>query len=332
MIRHLCKHDRNEIAILLQKRYSLRDIAKALNRSVSTISEEIKNNSTRGEYDSEKAQFKAYFRRHQASFRGKKIVANSNLRSFVDEALSDGQSPEAIAGRLKFQEKHLPYVSKDTIYRYQKSPYGKLLGIRIKTKSKLKESRKITKLKDRVFLENRPKIIEKRGRVGDLEADFIVSGKDGKGVVLTAVCRKTRVAFLEKIDEVTVDNVHLTFLKIKKRFPEIETLTLDNDILFKMHKTLEAILQTPIYFCHPYHSWEKGSIENVNMEIRKYIPKGSNLSQYSYEYIRAVERRLNDRFMQCLKYKTPQEKLNESRKNKKTAQKAVDVEKIKCSV
>lgn len=259
-------------------------------------------------------------------------MANSSLRSFVDGALADGQSPEAIAGRLKFQEKHLPYVSKDTIYRYQKSPYGKLLGIRFKTRLKSRKSRRVTKLKDRVFLENRPKIIEKRGRVGDLEADFIVSGKDGQGVILTAVCRKTRVAFLEKVDEVTIDNVHLAFLKIKTRFPEMKTLTLDNDILFKMHLTLETILQAPIYFCHPYHSWEKGSIENVNMEIRKYLPKSSNLSQYSLEYIRAVERRLNDRFMQCLKYKTPQEKLNESRKNKKTAQRAVVIEKVKCSV
>ena len=97
----------------------------------------------------------------------------------------------------------------------------------------------------------------------------------------------------------------------------MKTLTLDNDILFKMHQTLGKLLNVKIYFCHPYHSWEKGSIENVNMEIRKFIPKGSDLSQYDQEYIQAVEDYVNERFMKCLKYATPEEKLNEYRKNKK---------------
>lgn len=259
----------------------------------------------------------------QASFRGKKIIAHNKLREFVDGALSDGQSPEAIAGRLKYQEKHLPYVSKDTIYRYLKSPYGKLIGIKWKKKVKPKKSRKVSKLKDRVFIDKRPKVIEKRERVGDMEADFIVSGKSGKGVLLTVVCRKLRVAFLELITEVSIDEVHNAFMRIKKRFPEMRTFTLDNDILFKMHKTLEKLLELNIYFCHPYHSWEKGSIENVNKEIRKFIPKGSNLSKYDLEFIETLEKHLNQRFMKCLKYKTPEEKLNAYRRNKKTANKAV---------
>jgi IS30 family transposase len=239
------------------------------------------------------------------------------LREFVDGALSDGQSPEAISGRLKYQEKHLSYVSKDTIYRYLKSPYGKLIGIKWKKRIKPKRSKKVSKLKDRVFIDQRPKIIEKRGRVGDLEADFIVSGKSGKGILLTAVCRKLRTTFLELISDVSIDEVHRAFIRIKQRLPEMRTLTLDNDILFKMHKALEKLLAVKIYFCHPYHSWEKGSIENVNKEIRKFIPKGSNLSNYDKEFIQLIENHLNQRFMKCLEYKTPQEILNEYRKNKK---------------
>lgn len=235
----------------------------------------------------------------------------------MDGALNDGQSAEAIAGRLKHQEKHLPYVSKDTVYRYLKSPYGKLIGIKWKKKIKPKKSRKVTKLKDRVFIDKRPKIIEKRIRIGDLEADFIISGKSGKGVLLVAVCRKLRVAFLELILDVSIDETHSAFKRIKKRFSEMKTLTLDNDILFKMHKALEKLLDVKIYFCHPYHSWEKGGVENANMEIRKFIPKGSDLSKYDEEFIQSVEEHLNGRFMKCLKYKTPKEKLNESRKNKK---------------
>ena len=250
----------------------------------------------------------------------------------MDGSLSDGQSPQAISGRIKYWEKHLPYVSKDTVYRYLKSPYGKLIGIKWKKKIRPKKSRKVTKLKDRVFIDKRPKIIEKRGRVGDMEGDFIVSGRDGKGVLLTTVCRKIRTTFVELIKEVTIDEVHKGFVRIKKRFPEMKTLTLDNDILFKMHKTLEKLLNVKIYFCHPYHSWEKGSIENSNMEIRKFIPKGSDLSRYSKSFIQSVEDHLNERFMECLKYATPEEKLIEHRKNKKTACEAVKVKKVKCSI
>ena len=242
----------------------------------------------------------------------------------MDGALSDGQSAEAIAGRIKYREKYLPYASKDTIYRYLKSPYGQLIGIKWKKKIRPKKSRKAAKLEDRVFIDKRPKIIGKRTRVGDLEADFIVSGRGGKGVLLVAICRGLRVVFLELILDVSVDEVHSAFGRIKKKFPEMRTLTLDNDILFRMHKALEKLLNVKIYFCHPYHSWEKGGVENVNMEVRKFIPKGSDLSEYDKEFIHAVEEHLNGRFMKCLKFATPEEKLNEFRKTKKTAREAAE--------
>lgn len=237
----------------------------------------------------------------------------------MDGALSDGQSPQAIAGRLKYQEKWLPSVSKDTVYRYLKSPYGKLIGIRWKKKIRPKKSRKTSQLKDRVFIDKRPKIIERRERVGDVEADFIVSGRSGKGVILTAVDRRMRVTFMELIVDVSIDTVHNGFARIKARFPEMKTLTLDNDILFRMHKTLEKLLDVKIYFCHPYHSWEKGGVENANMEIRKFIPKSSDISQYDKQFIQSIEDHLNERFMKCLMYATPEERLHAYRRNKKTA-------------
>lgn len=288
-----------------------------MDRAISSVSDEIRINSVNEKYDPKKAQHKAYVRRMQASFKGKKIATNKELRKFVDGALNDGQSPEAIAGRIKYQDRHLPLVSKDTIYKYLKSPYGKIIGIKWKKKLRLQKLRKVSKLKDRVFIDKRPKIIEKRGRVGDMEADFIVSGKTGKGILLTVVCRKLRVVFLELILDASIDKVHASFAKLKAKFPEMKTITMDNDILLKMHKALEKLLGVKIYFCHPYHSWEKGSIENVNKVIRKYIPKGSNLSKYNYEFIQSLEKHLNGRYMECLNYKTPEEKLIEY---KKTAQ------------
>lgn len=306
--------DRYEIKILLDKSYSYRNIATALGRSVSTISDEINRNSVKGVYDPQKAQHKMKVRRSKASYRGKKIVSNNKLKKFVESKLLDGHSAEEIAGRIKYREKKLPNISKDIIYKYLGSPYGKAIGLKLKKKKYRKKRKKIKELTDRTFIDKRPKIIDKRTRIGDVEADFIVSGKSGKGILLTVICRKIRVAFLEIIYDVSIDEVHNAFEKIKKRFPEMKTVTIDNDILFRMHKTLEKLLNVKIYFCHPYHSWEKGSIENLNKFIRKYIPKGSDLSKYDPDEISAVENRCNERFMKCLKYATPNERLKQHRK------------------
>lgn len=294
----------------------MRKIGYALNRSVSAISKEIKINKVNGIYDSHKAQHKSYVRRHNASFRGQKIVTHPKLRSFIESNLLDEQSPEGISGRLKYQEKSLPYVSKDVIYQFLRSPYGKIIGLKLKKKKRPKGRKKATELKNRTFIDKRPKIIDNRARIGDMEADFIVSGRSGKGLILTAICRKIRVAFLEIIYDVSIDEVHASFLKIQKRFPEIKSITADNDILFRMHKTLEKLLNLKIYFCHPFHSWEKGTVENLNKQIRKYIPKGSDLSKYDEEFISLIEEKCNGRFMEILKYKTPKEKLLEHRKRK----------------
>lgn len=243
---------------------------------------------------------------------------NKELREFIEQNLPDGQSPEAIAGRIKYQEKHLPKVSKDTIYRFLRSPYGKTIGLKLKKQKRPKKRRcKVTQLKDRVFINKRPKIIDQRGRVGDLEGDFIISGRGGKGVLLAAVDRKLRTSFLELIYQVTIDEIHRAFRRIKKRFSEMKTLTLDNDLLFQMHRTLEKLLGIKIYFCHPYHSWEKGSVENRNKIIRKLIPKSSDLSQYDRNEIKVIENYLNDRYLKCLKYATPGEKLKIYRLRKK---------------
>ena len=243
------------------------------------------------------------------------------LREFVEQNLLDGQSPDAIAGRIKYHEKHLPHVSKDTIYRYLRSPYGKVIGLQLTKKKYRKKRPKVTQLEDRVFIDKRPQVIEKRVRVGDIELDFIVSGRGGNGVLMVAVDRKIRVVFMELILQVTVDNVHAACQRIKRRFPELKSLTLDNDILFQMHKTLQTLLNVPIYFCHPYHSWEKGSVENKNKMIRQFIPKGNNLSQYDKDEIKAIEDYLNDRYLKCLKYATPKEKLILHRTRKQNTKK-----------
>ena len=241
------------------------------------------------------------------------------MQEFVEKSLYNDQSPPNISGRIKKHEKHLPSVSKDSIYRYIKSVYGRRIEAH-RRKQKTRRCRrraKSKKLQDRTFIDKRPEYINKRRRIGDAEADFLLSGKTGKGIILNITDRKSRAPFLEQIIVVTIPNVHRAFLKIKKRFPELKTITTDNDLLLQCHKELEKLLEIKIYFCHPYHSWEKGTVENSNGYVRKDIPKGSDISRYSKRFIEKIERKLQARFMDCLNHLTPYEVLKNHRKQKK---------------
>ena len=314
----MSKTERHEIATLRRKKYSLRDIAKTLKRAVSTVSDELKRNRTRGRYDATKATHKASVRRRSSKYQAMKIIEHPKLRAFVEASLYDGQSPGNIAGRICRREKQLPSIGKDAIYGFIGSVYGrKIEHFRNRRKGRKKgRGRKVTKLENRVFIDQRPKAINDRKRLGDVEADFIVSGKSGKGILLTLADRKTRVSFIEQILDVSILNVERAFQKIKKRFPELKTITTDNDILFRHHQRLEQLLGVKIYFCNPYHSWEKGTIENTNKQIRKDIPKGSDISKYPKRFIRAIEERLNRRFMEVTDHETPAEALGRLRKRK----------------
>lgn len=276
-------------------------------------------NSVNNKYDTRKANHKAYVRRRYAKYQGMKIVQNKTLQEFIEDKLYDDQSPPNIAGRIKKHEKYLPSISKDSIYRYIDSVYGRKIEIHRKKKRARTHKRraKNEKLIDRTFINERPDSINKRQDIGDTEADFIVSGRSGQGIILNITDRKSRAPFLEQIIIVTIPNVHKAFLKIKKRFPELKTITTDNDLLMKHHKELEKLLNVKIYFCHPYHSWEKGTVENTNGYIRRNIPKGSDISKYSKQFIKSIENKLQRRYMDCLNHLTPYEVLNNYRQQKK---------------
>lgn len=237
----------------------------------------------------------------------------------MEEKLYDDQSPENIAKRIKKHEKQLPDVSKNCIYRYIKSVYGRWVEYHRSKRKKRRWSRRRRskkKLTDRKFIDERPEIVGKRRRIGDAEADFLVSGKTGKGVILNISDRKSRTPFLEQILNPTLDNVSHAFLRIKKRFPELKTITTDNDLLLRHHKELEKLLNVAIYFCHPYSSWEKGTVENINGQIRKDIPKSSDISKYPKQFIRKIENKLQRKIYACLDHLTPSEVLIKSRKQK----------------
>jgi len=278
-----------------------------MGRAASSVYDEWKRNRVRGAYDPAKAHHKAYVRRKYAKYQGMKIVAHDALRRFVRDALMDDQSPEAIAGHTKKHRKDLPSISKESIYRFITSVYGRRIeNYRFHKRTRRRGTRtNVAALPNRTFIDKRPSIINTRGRVGDVEFDFIVSGKSGKGMLLVVVDRKLRTVFLERIIRITIPNFEQAFLRIKSRFPEMRTGTTDNDILLRHHERLGTLLGIRIFFCHPYHSWEKGTVENANKAIRKDIPKRSDISRYSRRFIANLESKLNRRFMDCLNHRTP---------------------------
>jgi len=313
---HIKKAERLEISILLRKKYSLRDIAKVLGRSVSSISEEIKNNSNKRVYDPNKANHKAYVKRHNSKYQGMKVAKDTQLRNYVEEKLQQDWSPEEISGRIKEIDTHIKDVSYRGIYKFIDSAYGDLSGLKYHLRHKGRKSNKkrvkVTQLEDRVFIDRRPKIINRRLKYGDWEGDFIVSGKQGKGALIVLSERKARYTVIRKImtrnPQIVNEHIH----EMTGGLVDFNSLTLDNDISFAKHLEMSELIGAPIYFCHPYHSWEKGSVENVNKLIRQYIPKGSDISRYDNDEIQEIEKALNNRPRKCLNYKTPLEVMLEN--------------------
>jgi len=318
---HITGTERKEIKFYLDKKHSRRKISGILGRSPNSISREIKKNSINGVYDPDKADNKAKNKRRNSKYQGMKIVSDKNLWNYIEEKLRKHWSPENISGRIKEKDKYIKYISAKGIYKFIYSNYGGGLTrfLHYKGKERKSNNNKKDKLKDRVFIDERPKIIDNRRRFGDWEGDFIVSGKNGQGVILTLYERKSKYCILKKFPIQNIKEIHQYIYETAGGIV-MRSLTLDNDIVFKKHKILSELLGRPIYFCHPYHSWEKGGVENINKLVRRFIPKSSDISKYSDEYIEIVQNTLNNKPRECLKYKTPLEVMTENNqfiKNKK---------------
>lgn len=279
------------------------------------------NNKTRKGrlYDGPYAEHVARVRRRYRHVRSNSIASHSELQKTVGDYLLDDQSPEHIAERIRRYHKHIPSVSGVTIRTYIKSVYGRRVEAhRNKVYKKKRGKRKIPKeITDRRMIDKRPRYIKERKRIGDSEGDFIVSGKGGLGILFVCADRRSRAPFLERILPVSIRAVENAVRRIKKRFPELKTMTFDNDLLFIHHKRLEKKFSVKIYFCHKHSPWEKPLVENRNKIIRRYIPKGSDLSRYTRKFIHKLEDSLQRQIMKCLDYRTPKEVLEKHRKRKK---------------
>lgn len=284
------------------------------------ISQELANNTRKGRrYDATYAQHKSQVNRKYRHTRSNTIALHKELQKTVEGYLMDDQSPEHTSKRIELYRKDLPYVSGVTIRVYVKSVHGRRIEAhRNKVYKKRRKRRVISaKITDKRMIDKRPKYIKDRKRIGDGEGDFIVSGKGGSGYLFVCADRKSRAPFLEKVFPVSIKTVENAVGRIQKRFPELKTLTFDNDLLFIHHKKMEKKFGIKIYFCHKYSPWEKGFVENRNKIIRRYIPKGTDLSRYTRTFIQKLEEKLQRQIMKCLVYRTPKEILERHREQKK---------------
>ncbi len=290
-----------------EEKRSVKKIAKILKRSKSSISEELRR--VKGRYSAQKAERHKYLKQYHKTKDWKKIVSNPKIEEYISLHIKEDWSPEEISGRIKNIDTHVPSVSTKSIYSYIYSIYGRKLEsyLRYGKQKRGGGASTVSGIEDRTFIDQRPKRVLSRRIFGDWEADFICSGKDGKGYLLVFVERKTRRIIIRKINTKDVQTVYALFQEILGELYVAATLTVDNDIVFRRHKELSDMMGIPVYFTHPYHSWEKGTVENMNKWIRQYVKKGSDISSYTDEYIRFVEERLNDRPRKCLGWKTPKE-------------------------
>lgn len=307
---HFCLYERQRIQRYLRKQKALQFIADKLERSKSNTWYEIKTNSTNGYYDAQKAHHKAYVARKYSKIQNLKVANDIELREYVETQIKDDQSPAAISGRIKNVETHLQKVSTKAIYKFVYSVYGRqieqhLYQNAVRRKGGPKRGTSIT-IDGRVSIEQRPESVFSREEFGHYEADFIVSCKDGKGVLLVIVERKTRYPFLMYLEKRDTLTVNLAIEKLLHGLA-VKSLTIDNDISFQKHEALSELLDAVVYFCHSFASHEKGTVENRNKAIRRYVKKKSDLSEYPLSHFDMVQEKLRTRFMECLGFKTPKE-------------------------
>lgn len=295
---------RCEIFAYLQANFRIKEIAERLNVHKSTIYRELSRNKGKRKYSPKLAQELATLRKERSP--GNRAITDWVKRRCLKELTENQWSPEQISGRLKLEGIS---VSHETIYkmiRDDKENGGTLyLNCRHHLKKRRRPVGNSIPIKDRVCIEERPPEVDGR-RFGDFELDTIV-GKNGQGTILTIVEKSTNYTLVAKLPK-GKNAKGLAKVVVKLLLPfknKIRTITTDNGTEFAEHKYISKMLDTTVYFAHPYCSWEKGCIENQNKLIRQYIPKQADFALVDDTLIRSTQYKLNHRPREKLNFFTP---------------------------
>ena len=313
MYTHLADEEKEFIRVSLYWGRSIRQIAKSLNRSPSTIIREVrKHTNSIGIYTPSVA-----FRRPRLRKRRKRKTDIPPVRQYLIENLKKKYSPQIIASRIF---KDIGYfVNKDTIYKfvYQTMPeLTAYLPRKHKWKMRMKylqNKRKKNLIPNRTDIDFRSQKANERKEFGHFEADCIVSRKGSKSALLVVVDRKTRLTKIRKLTRKTSSQAssQIIFALSEYNISHLYSITYDNGCEFSEHENVNKLLRIRSYFCKPYHSWEKGTVENINGLIRWFFPKKTDFDTITKEEIKYVENWINNRPMRVLGYKSPLEAYSE---------------------
>jgi IS30 family transposase len=158
---------------------------------------------------------------------------------------------------------------------------------------------------DRISIDERPRVVDQRCRLGDWELDTLI-GKGDQQAIVSLTERRSRYTLIGKVKRKTAQRVSQTIIRLLSRLTDqVLTLTSDNGKEFAGHKEIAHALNADFYFAHPYAPWERGLNENTNGLIRQYFPKSRAFKTITQKEINQVMERLNNRPRKCLGIKTP---------------------------
>lgn len=312
---HLTLIERECLQELYEKGYSIRKIAKILERSPSTISRELKRNSSkrRKHYRSWGAHVK-YLARRKNCHRKNNLLIYTDIYNYVFDKLHSFWSPEIIAD--KWNLNHNIKISFSSIYRAIRSKLFPGISpashLRRRGKPYRTERKSYTKHSEK-SIHNRDSIIDERGRFGDFEGDTIY-GSVGKGYLVTAIDRKSRFLVAATCKDKSISSINSAFreafekasLKIKPL-----TLTLDNGSEFNGYADIEKDLDLEIYFADLHAPWQRGSNENINGLLRFFFPRGTDFRKVTRVQLDAVLDKINNRPRKCLDILSPIDYFNQ---------------------
>jgi transposase, IS30 family len=322
---HLSLEQRYQIEALLSVGCTQKQIAIELKVHPSTISRELgRNTALRGKlalhYKASNAQRRADLRhRHKPKHKVFKEHAKRQVMALMKH---QKWSPELISHVLRLEGEVM--VSTERIYqwiwhakhsnRQEDRPFKQAYkylrhGRRRRKRGNRKDSRGV--IHGRISIEQRPSIIKRRERAGDLEVDLML-GKDHKGAVLVMTDRATLHTRLQKLVSRDSHQIVRAIMKSLKESPyKIHTLTFDNDQAFSGHLHLAKQLQVQTYFTRPYTSQDKGTVENRIGVLRRFLPKKTDLNFVTHKKIKQIQALLNERPVRKFNYQTPNQVLQQ---------------------
>ena len=311
--------ERRTIEDMLNAKMSVREIATEIGRHFSTVYRDIKRN---GYTDTELPELNGYYgvvaqkTATQRRARRRKLVRLVDLRNAVIGQLKEGWSPEQIAGRMKL-ERHPMRVSHETIYRYAYSKDGRaekfyrhLPEHRHRRRPRGTRRHHGRRFLDELAIAHRPEAIADRSQFGHWECDLVMFRKEfGKANVTSLVERVSRFAVVLKNPDRQSKPVMESLIESLSPLPAHarRSITFDRGTEFTAWRHLKAGLGIDPWFCDPQSPWQKGTVENTNNRLRRYLPRKADPTAFTNRYLRSICERLNATPRKCLGYRTPAE-------------------------